>query len=237
MLSRRRMRHVRFAVVWFVALGAFSAACGSKVIYEGPTGGSPTGGGGGSSTTGGEDPCEVDGPCTRAGDTCDLGCAGIAECTQGHWQQIVGTDGDPSKCHYDASSTVGGQVGCSVVGTWDGISGVDGSNPSTSASYVFNADGTWLGGKYQMDPSATEFMHGSFQVSGNFYQTTTGDTFSIVQGYGMGPSCAANAPATYNIWFSSDCQTMTLTTTTDDCTGARLYLNASSDGTTLTRRN
>jgi hypothetical protein len=114
------------------------------------------------------------------------------------------------------------------VGTWDGISGIDGTNASTKASYAFNADGTWIGGQYGADPVATEFMHGTYAVQGNM--------LDLLTGCGMGPSCPCNYPATYGVALDLGCTRITLHTNTDDCTGARLYLNASPDGTVLTKR-
>lgn len=117
---------------------------------------------------------------------------------------------------------------CSVVGIWDGISGIDGTNPSSRASYVFNADGTWIGGTYCADPAATEFMYGTYAV--------TGGEFDLNTGCGMGPQCPCDFPATYSLTFEPGCARMTLVTVSDVCTGGRLYLSASSEGTELTRR-
>jgi hypothetical protein len=115
-----------------------------------------------------------------------------------------------------------------LAGTWDGISGADGTNPSTSASYLFQLDGTWIGGQYQQDPVATEFMYGTYTVAGG--------VLTLTEGVGMGPHCASNATASFTIYFSPDCSIMKLVTMTDNCTGARLYMNASPNGTNFTRR-
>jgi hypothetical protein len=144
-----------------------------------------------------------------------LGSAALAGCAT----QVI----DPNGAGVDPN----GAGSCSMVQTWDGTSGVDGTNPSTSASFRFNADETWIGGTYKQDPSATEFMHGNY--------TLAGDTLSLA-GAGMGPQCTPSLPATYTATFSSDCTQLALVTKTDDCTGARLYLNASSDGTVMIRR-
>jgi len=68
-----------------------------------------------------------------------------------------------------------------VVGTFDDKSGVDGTNPPSSASFVFNPDGHWFGGEYGKDPSATKFMDGSYTVEGDVVR---------LKGAGMGPHAA-----------------------------------------------
>jgi hypothetical protein len=72
-------------------------------------------------------------------------------------------------------------------------------------------------------------MHGTYALQD--------DVLNLLTGCGMGPACPCNYPATYDvIALDPGCARMTLYTKTDDCTGARLYLNASPDGTVLTKR-
>ena len=124
-------------------------------------------------------------------------------------------------------SSGSGNGSCTLVGTWDGISGIDGSNPSSSASFTFSANGTWIGGVYAQNPVATEFMHGNYSVAGGIL---------TLDGEGMGPQCAKSAQATYGITYAPDCAHVNLLTQTDNCTGARLWLSASGDGTDMIRR-
>ena len=211
------------ACVRTIEMGGTGNGGGPGTSGKGSGGTAPTGGSmtGASTTTGNigvpcgtavvGDACGVEGE--QCGGASGTSCTGfMLVCHNGVWQK-----GD-YQCY----------MPCLVAGTWDGVSGPDGANPSKSASYEFSPGSDWIGGQYQADPVATEFMHGTYSIGP--------DTFTIVTGFGMGPQCDPTAMATYSLQFSPDCQTMTLHTMTDGCTGARLYLSASSQGTVLKRR-
>ncbi len=180
-----------------VLCGLASVGCGSTVVY----GGGDTGGG------------DVGG-----GNVIGSNVGGGGTVASGNPTTTTGTAGN--------LSTGSGNPSCTLVGTWDGISGIDGSNPSSSASFVFSGDGTWIGGTYGANPVATEFMHGNYSIAGGIM---------TLNGGGMGPYCAKSVEATYAIKVS-DCAHVNLLTETDGCTGGRLWLSASPDGTDLVRR-
>jgi hypothetical protein len=114
---------------------------------------------------------------------------------------------------------------CSLVGTWDVHSDVDGTNPATDASFLFDDRGHFFGGNFDQDVCATTFMYGSYGV--------LGDEFEILNGYGMG-TCQPTMGAGYYIAFDATCTHATLTMYADGCTGGRHYLMDST--TTMTRR-
>jgi len=103
---------------------------------------------------------------------------------------------------------------CSIVGTWDATSPQSGSNPPSQASFIFNADGTWIGGLYKEDVSATQFMRGVFRADET--------TFEILSSQGMGCPCSYGAG--FKTSFDDACSSLTLTHSYDNCTGGRKYL-------------
>jgi hypothetical protein len=127
----------------------------------------------------------------------------------------------------------GAGVGCSLVGLWDGVSpGYNDVIPESRATYRFDTDGTWLGGPEGSDAASGAFMSGTYAVAD--------DTLSL-EGEGMTQpgydySCPGTAEATFGLAFSADCNEATVVTRTDNCTGARHYLSASSVGSVLVRR-
>jgi hypothetical protein len=193
-----------------LALALAPAACGGNVVVQDPGGGAnqglDTNTTSGGDTTGGNGTGGGGNASTGGSDT-----TGGGNSTGGGFATGGGSDGS-----------------CSVVGAWDGKSGVDGSNPPSQASFQFNADGTWIGGFYGADIGKTQFMHGTYAVANG--------VFTIVTGYGMGPLCSGTAEATYGLTFDPGCGQMKMLTQTDNCTGARLYMSAAEDGTVFVRR-